>query len=225
MCGKFTQRRDIANVVRLSGAFALEPVRDETVTPMRTAQVIALNGEGLRKSVAMRWGLVPAGRRDPAGMRDPADARDEARPHIHARAETIDTKPTFRESFARRRGIVLTTTFNEAEEIGSKTVQYVLAPRDAAPVAIAVVWDRLREHDGRWLLTFAMVTVAANPLIATIADRMPALIEAQHWPKWLGEEPATVDELKAMLHPSTREFDMARATKPPPERAAQAELF
>ena len=215
MCGKFTQRRDIANIVRLSEAFALEPCLDETVTPMRHAQVIALNGRGVRKSVAMRWGLMPS------------NARDGAKPHIHARAETIDTKPTFRDSFAKRRGIVLTATFNEAEEVGSRTVQYVLTPRDAAPVAIAVVWDRLRAHDGGWLLTFAMVTVAANPLIATITDRMPALVEAQHWAKWLGEEQASTDELKAMLRPSAREFDMARATKPPPEPAAggQAELF
>jgi putative SOS response-associated peptidase YedK len=163
----------------------------------------------------MRWGLIPA------------HARDDAKPFIHARAETIDSKPTFRESFAKRRGIVLTTSFNEAEEVGSKTVQYVLTPLDAAPVAIAVIWDRLREADGRALLTFAMVTAEANPLIAAITDRMPALLEPGDWAKWLGEEPATVDELKAMLKPSSRAFDMRRAAKPPPKPANrdQAELF
>src|SRR6185312_15888499 len=136
-------------------------------------------------------------------------------------------KPTFRESFVKRRGLMLTTTFNEGEEIGSRTQQYVLTPLDNAPVAIAVIWDRLREPDGRYLLSFAMVTVEANPLVATITDRMPALLEAEDWAKWLGEEPATADELKAMLRPSAREFDMRRAAKPPPKAAGrgQAELF
>jgi hypothetical protein len=36
------------------------------------------------------------------------------------------------------------------------------------------------------LLTFAMVTVAANKLIGEITDRMPAVIPPEHWGTWLG---------------------------------------
>ncbi len=216
MCGKFTQSRDAANLVRLGAAFPAG--EEDTVTPMRTAQVIALDGKGVRKSVRMRWGLVPGSAADPAG----------AKPHIHARAETIDTKPTFRDCFARRRGIVVVSTFNEGEEVTpSRTQQYVLTPRDGAPVAIAVLWERWGSGE-TLLLSFAMVTVEANPLVATIADRMRALLDEGDWAKWLGEEPATAEELKAMLRPAPREFDMRRAGRPPsrPGRDdAQAELF
>ncbi len=45
-----------------------------------------------------------------------------------------------------------------------------------------------------------MVTVPANTLISGLpTDRMPAILDPAAWSKWIGEEPATVDELKAML--------------------------
>jgi len=59
-----------------------------------------------------------------------------------------------------------------------------------------------------------MVTVPPNDLIGTITDRMPALIADADWRKWLGEEPATVEELKTMLRPSNRPLDMRVAGKP-----------
>jgi len=220
MCGKFTQQLRWRDVVRLSDLIGtVESESIETLTPMRFAQVIALDGNGVRKSVPMRWGLVPS---------HAADAR-EAKPHIHARAETIDSKPTFRESFLQRRGVIVVSTFNEGQEVGSKTVQYVCTPKDGKHIAIAVIWDRWSDGVAN-LLSFAMVTTPPSEIIATITDRMPALLEDSDWAKWLGEEPATVEELKAMLRVSSRDLDMERASKPsPPPKpmrdTGQAELF
>lgn len=177
---------------------------EETVTPMRFASIIALGRNRERKAVRMRWGLVPLGTRDPIAVK----------PHIHARAETIDTKPTFRDAFHLRRGIVVVSTFNEGREITpTKTEQHVLTPKDGKPIAIAVVWEHWREPDGGSLLSFAMVTVPANPLIATITDRMPALIEPDDWAVWLGETPASFEEIKTLLRPSRRALDMTVAVK------------
>jgi len=61
-------------------------------------------------------------------------------PHIHARAESIDAKATFRDAFARRRGLIFVSSFNEGQEVSpTKTVQYMLTPPDDRPVAIAVI--------------------------------------------------------------------------------------
>lgn len=218
MCGKFTQMLSWGELVELSDLqTSTRADGEETITPMRFASVIALDHEGKRKAVRMRWGLVPPGVKDPAA----------AKPHIHARAESIDTKPTFRDAFLKRRGLVVVNTFNEGREITpTKTEQHVLTPLDGRPIAIAVVWERWSERQGSSLLSFAMVTVPPNELIATITERMPALIEDKDWPKWLGEEPASLEELKALLRPSGRGLDMRPATRPPAKPSAdQPELF
>jgi putative SOS response-associated peptidase YedK len=192
----------------------------ETVTPMRFATVICLDLEGKRVARRMRWGFVPPDARDPmVGTK-----------HIHARAETIDVKPTFREAFFHRRGLVVVNTFNEGKEITpTKTEQYVVTPRGRAATAIAVIWDRWERRD-EVLETFAMVTVPPNALIGTITDRMPAVIDDDDWPIWLGEVEATTDEIKACLKTSAFDMDMEKQAKsPPPPRpkpdSPQGSLF
>jgi putative SOS response-associated peptidase YedK len=218
MCGKFTQMMSWRELVHLADLIGVGNVETETVTPMRPATVLTLDEAGQRKAVKMRWGMVARSAKDPfSGTK-----------HIHARAETIDTLPTFREAFQRRRGLVVVSTFNEGKEITPrKTEQHVITPRDGKPLAIAVVWERWTKHNEGELLTFAMVTVPANALIGTITDRMPAIVAPEDWPIWLGEEPASLDEVKAVLKTVEGDWEMRPQTKtpPPPKPNAQSELF
>ncbi len=219
MCGKFTQRVNWTDAVTLRQFNDAPDAADDTVTPFRFANVVCRDFAGARQSVRMRWGLVPA------------DAPDQTvgGKFIHARAETIEQKPTFRDAFFERRGLVIVHTFNEGEEVTpKKTQQYVVTPRDRPATAIAVIWERWRGPSPVPLDTFAMVTTPPNAVIAAITDRMPAVIADEHWAKWLGEEPATVDELKAILQPSALPMDMEKAGKPPPPpkpARAQGSLF
>ncbi|MEI9992718.1 MAG: SOS response-associated peptidase [Rhizomicrobium sp.] len=208
MCGKFTQGLNDAEDERAAS---------QTVTPMRFADVLRRGANGARETVRMRWGFVPAGAPDQA---------EYGTKFIHARAETIEVKPTFRDAFHRRRGLVIVDSFNEGKEITpKKTEQYVVTPRGRRTLAIAVIWERWGGSGPVALETFAMVTTPPSALIATITDRMPAVIDDGDWGKWLGE--ATVDELKAILKPSDLPMDMAKADKPPPPPRPndQPELF
>lgn len=218
MCGKFTQMMSWSELVTL--AEFLESPREgaESVTPMRFASVVTRDETGQRRTMRMRWGMVPHHAKDPL----------RGTKHIHARSETIDTLPTFRDAFAKRRGIVVVANFNEGKEITpTKTEQHVITPRDSQPLAIAAVWERWTNRSEGELLTFAMVTVPANRLISTITDRMPAIIAAHDWSRWLGEVPATTAELKAMLKPFQGDWDMQRQEKPAKPRNAptQPDLF
>jgi putative SOS response-associated peptidase YedK len=218
MCGKFTHLAGWRDIVAYADLLASAAGDAEAVTPMRLANVITLDSEGHRKAVPMRWGMVAHNARDPmSGSK-----------HIHARAETIDTLPTFGDAFAHRRGIIAVSTFNEAKEITpSKREQHVITPRDGRPLAVAVVWERWTHHNEAELLTFAMVTVPVNRLISTITDRMPAFLRPEDWSKWLGEEPASAEELKALLQTVESDWDMRPQTKTPPSKKprAQSELF
>jgi putative SOS response-associated peptidase YedK len=218
MCGKFVQMKDWEAMVELAElVLSTSHGLSETITPMRVASVIRVNADGKREVARMRWGFVPANAAD----------QNIGTQFIHARAETIEEKPTYRDAFFNRRGLVIVRTFNEGKEITpTKTEQHVITPRDGKPLAIAVIWERWRKLP---LESFAMVTTAANALIGTITDRMPAVIAPEHWGRWLGEEPASVDELKAILKPYEGDWDMeaaARAKSPAPKKpSAQQELF
>jgi putative SOS response-associated peptidase YedK len=41
----------------------------------------------------------------------------------------------------------------------------------------------------------------ANASLAELHDRMPVILDEADWRKWLGEEPATEEELVALLKP------------------------
>jgi putative SOS response-associated peptidase YedK len=199
MCGKFTQMMTWGTLVHLADLVGAREGASEAVTPMRFATVIRLDANGARETVRMRWGLVPRWEKDPV----------KGTKFIHARAETLDSKRAFADAFAKRRGLLVVRTFNEGKEITPrKTEQHVIMPKDGLPLAIAVVWERWGEPHAGGLDTFAMVTVPANRLIGAIADRMPAVIADEDWPKWLGEEPAHAEELKAILKPFERDWDM-----------------
>ena len=62
------------------------------------------------------------------------------------------------------------------------------------PIAIAVLWEGFNWPDGTVLRTFTIITIDANAMMAELHDRMPVILEAQHWPPWLREvevDPAT----------------------------------
>jgi putative SOS response-associated peptidase YedK len=202
MCGKITQPVNWARLLQYAEMIGAARGAIDTITPMRVADVIRLNAAGTREAVRMRWGFVPANAPDPSvGTK-----------FIHVRAETIEQKPTYREAFFQRRGLLVVNTFNEGKEITpTKTAQHIISPRDSKPIGIAVIWERWAARGEAALLSFAQVTVPANKLIARITDRMPA----------------SVDELKALLVPFEGDWDMESAKKPPPppKPSAQADLF
>jgi putative SOS response-associated peptidase YedK len=53
--------------------------------------------------------------------------------------------------------------------------------------------------------SFAIVTTAANDLLAPVHDRMPVILAPKSWPAWLGETQGDPEELKSLLVPYTAE--------------------
>ena len=221
MCGKFVQLlawREARYYEELldPSPGAPEVAATALATPMRFAQVICLDQAGKRRVLPMRWGF--AGRKDD-NPGSPA--------HMHARGETIDRLPTFASAFREGRGLVAVQSFNVGQEVSAtRVVQHILTPKDGMPLAIAVIYEKWTDGQGRELYTFVMATTPPNALVATVTDRMPAVIAPELWTKWLGEEPATPEELKAILTPYAGGLDMRaqdRASKKPP--LAHPDLF
>lgn len=223
MCGKFTQLSSWRDVHAFSQPLvtAGDPGPVTVATPMCFANILRLGQNGGRELASMRWGF--------AGK----DDADPSRPkHMHARAETVDRLPTFAESFARRRAILMVHTFNEGEELpNGKTKQWVIAPNDGQPIAMAVICERWR-NGPEALETFVQVTVPANALISRITDRMPAILPREAWAAWLGETEASPAQVKALLKTyddgSTWTMTEQASSRPPPnppKPKSQLELF
>jgi putative SOS response-associated peptidase YedK len=193
-------------------------VRAEMVSPMREAFVVRLNAGGTRETARLRWGLVPWWAKDPGiGTR-----------FIHARADSIENTKAYCEAFQYRRGLILVSEFFESRHVTpTKREPHRIWPDDAKPIALACIWERWKQPHDAPLETFAIVTVAANALIAPVHDRMPAVIAESDWPKWLGEVPASLEDLKALLRPCEDPMHIAPVNRrtPPPPRPMQADLF
>ena len=186
MCGRLTQA---SGPLRLSIVEGLD-VRDNRYAnippryngaPSQTILVIRQNHEtGERSLDPLKWGLIPYWCKDPKGGRKP----------INAKAETVFRLPMFRDAYERRRCIVPVDNFFEwrATTIGKQP--YAIAMKDGSPFGIAGVWENWKDPaSGEWIRTFALITVPANPMVAQIHDRMPAILTPESYDRWLGVEP------------------------------------
>jgi putative SOS response-associated peptidase YedK len=122
---------------------------------------------------------------------------------INAMAETVDSKPVFREAFARRRCIVPVDSFYEWKKLDAITKQpYAIALADRSLMALAGLWETWRSRaNNETIRSFTIVTTTPNALCADLHNRMPAILPPERWSTWLGEEPAEPDQLKSLLVP------------------------
>ncbi len=62
---------------------------------------------------------------------------------------------------------------------------FAIVPTDAACFGFAGLWEHWTAPDGSVLETSAVVTTAANALMATIHDRMPVILDAADYQSWM----------------------------------------
>jgi putative SOS response-associated peptidase YedK len=154
---------------------------------------------GKRRLDVNRWGLLPFW------------AKDEklAYSTFNARGEEVDQKPAFREAFKRgRRCLVPLDAFYEWKKLdpaGKVKQPYAIARADGQLLTMAGLWETWKSPAGEAVRTFTIITCAPNEFMAEIHDRMPVILDPAAWPAWLGETPATADELKALLAPCPSE--------------------
>jgi putative SOS response-associated peptidase YedK len=128
-----------------------------------------------------------------------ADWRDVT-PVINARAETVATKPFFRQAFRTKRCLVLADGFYEWQRTGKGKLPYRVALKTDEPFAFAGIWSMGHDGQRRPWSTFALITTAANRLVAQIHDRMPVILSLEDETTWVNPE-ATPAQTQACLKP------------------------
>jgi putative SOS response-associated peptidase YedK len=138
-----------------------------------------------------RWGLVPFWAKDRAiGNR-----------LINARAESLAEKPAYRDSFKKRRCLVVADGFYEWQKVDGRKQPWLLRLRDGGPFGFAGLWSVWREKaSGDELESCTIVTTSPNELAAPIHDRMPVILPRERHAEWL-DPAAEPSSLAALLEP------------------------
>jgi len=163
------------------------------VAPTDSLPIVRYNSkDDQRKLDLMRWGLVPYWAKDiKVGFAN-----------INAMAETVDSKPAYRDAFARRRCLVPVEAFYEWKKLGPKEKQpYAIALGGGGFMALAGLWENWKSPADEWVRSFTIVTTTPNELCAEIHNRMPVILQPATWPLWLGEGAGEPEQLKAVLRP------------------------
>lgn len=190
MCGRFAIRRPLAEVVE---DFAADLVLFDdfhpsyNVAPSQTVAAVRLKPKG-RELVGLRWGLVPSWSRE-----------FPAAPPINARAETVATKPTFRNAFKSRRCLWPADGFYEWKREGKHKVPHFIRLADDNLFSFAGLWETWRGPDGE-VQTCAHITTEPNEMLAQLHDRMPVILRPDQYETWLDPD-AAPDTLISLLRP------------------------
>jgi len=167
---------------------ALELARSRyNIAPGQSAPVYRRDGVEARWGDYC-WGLLPAWRRE---------AKGGVRP-INARSETVAVQPMFRTAFRQQRCLVPADGYYEWQTTPDGKDPWRFVRRDGDPMWLAGIWERWVPSElegsgepvsGEELLTFALLTTAANPDTRAVHERMPVILGNEEASEWL--EPGT----------------------------------
>jgi len=195
MCGRYAL---YADPVVLKAEFATSnefpTLPRYNLTPGAFHAVIRQQADGERRVIPARWGLLPSWVTTPGKLPQP----------INAKSETAAEKPMFRHALARRRVIVPASGWYEWKTEQGRKQPYFFSRADGNPLAFAGLLEHWSGFEGE-VETYAILTTAANPLAATVHDRMPVILEAADYARWLDPALAQSRAVLDLMVPAANE--------------------
>ncbi len=140
----------------------------------------------------MKWGLIPHWAKDDT----------LAYSTFNARTEEFTTKPAFKGAWRRGQRCQVVTNgsfeWKKLDPKGKLKQAYAFGMADDSEMVMAGLWSTRRNPaNGEEVESCTALTCEPKAAMAEIHNRMPVILGEADWPKWLGEEPATDQELLA----------------------------
>lgn len=136
----------------------------------------------------MRWGLVPNWAKDPSvGNR-----------MINARSETVSDKSAFRGAIKYYRCLLPADGWYEWKRDTAPKQPYFVTPGDGSSLAMAGIWATWRDRsvpEAPPLVSCAVLTTEAVGTLTRVHERMPLVLPAEVWDRWLDPDVAEVADL------------------------------
>lgn len=180
MCGRYVRKGEPKKVVETLGVQDGQEnwTPSFNVAPSATIPIVTADPAG-RHIVPAVWGFASSGRA----------------PLFNARAETIDTLQSFRDSFRRSRCLIPASGFYEWRP--SDRQPFYFERCDGRPMAFAGIWKRVGNH-----MEATVITTTPNSDMQGIHDRMPVILDPGVWTDWLQRDPLNDTERHRLLSPS-----------------------
>ncbi|MCC5876232.1 MAG: SOS response-associated peptidase [Candidatus Sumerlaeia bacterium] len=205
MCGRYSLALDPDDIMSHYGVIVDGVVytRRYNIAPGQQCTVLLDDPPGGRTAGSFRWGLVPSWAKDPS----------IANKLVNARSETAAEKPSFRDAFRKRRCIVLADGFYEWGKamMDGRKIPIRFERRDGAPLSLAGLWESWTPQGSATpLLTFTILTTAANDTMRPYHHRMPVLLEPANYTQWIDSAFNNVDRLMELTTPAPNDLLSAR---------------
>jgi len=195
MCGRYTLSIPVATLEERFRAVRSREWLAPTYNAAPSQLLSAILNTNPQEIAVSAWGFIP----------EWADGRPDVKPLINARAETVATKPTFRQAFRTKRCLVLADGFYEWKRAGKGRVPYRIALTSGEPFAFAGIWSTVHDPSGQPYTTFAILTIEANERVAEIHNRMPVILHARDEAHWLNRR-FSLEAAHALLVPFPAEL-------------------
>ena len=151
-------------------------ITEGEVRPTNIVPVIAPNRSGARTVFPMVWGFT---------------LPRSSSPLVNARVESASTKPTFKESWERRRCIIPASYYFEWEHLINAATRkaktgdkYMIQPEESAVTWIAGLY-RIEDISGIQVPVFTILTREPSEEIRFIHDRMPVILPGESVDNWI----------------------------------------
>lgn len=196
MCGRFVEFSDIE---QLELYFPIDKALCESTANYNVAPtqeiLTVLRHDSMNVLDKLHWGLVPHWARDIS----------IGNKMINARAETVASKPSFRNAFQKQRCLIPADGFYEwKRQNGDKQPFFITLP-DGNPFAFAGLWEVWRDKKDPQIVyrSCTIITRDASESVKEIHNRMPAVLSPDVYEIWLDTENRDSEALQKVLSEKT----------------------
>ena len=190
MCSRFSlaEERDFVAARLGVSAVALADYRPRyNIAPQQEHFIVTAEHER-RRVTAAKWGLVTN-----------PDQHGRRRYLINAKAETVESRPTFAEAFANRRCVIPASGFYEWNGPSYARQPFWIHRRDGDLLFFAGLYQDEENNDAGAQSAFTILTCAANSTLAAIHDRMPVILSDRDADDWISPSARKPSSLKRLL--------------------------
>ena len=189
---------------------------DHNMAPTKQAPVVLtraprtpdddVEADPVRQLRLLSWGLVPSWAKDPSVGNRMANAR----------SESVLDRPAFARAAGRRRCLVPVTGWYEwqpspvaVDARGRPRKQpFFISRTDDTPLALAGLYEFWKDPSSpaedplSWVVSFTILTTAAEPGLDRIHDRQPLALDPDLWEEWLDPGTTSPDRVRSMIEAS-----------------------